>query len=88
MTPNNMPNEHCEYKRDEWSLDDGVIVGVESIRVACDPQGDWYIASAEFENGDDATDAELAQLMDMNPDKFAELVRETIEAEAEAMALD
>lgn len=77
-----------KYKRDEWSLDDGVRVGVESIRVACDPQGDWSITYAEFENGDDATGSELEQLRDMNPEKFAELIHETIEAEAEAMALD
>ena len=71
-----------------WSLDDGWWVAVESIRIACDPQGDWYIASAEFEHGSDATDAELERLRDMNPEKFADLVRETIDAEAEARAED
>ncbi len=77
-----------EYKRDEWTLGDGVIVGVTYIHLDCDDLGDWYIIGAEFENGDNATDAELAQMMDMNAEKFAELIRETIEAEAEAMALD
>ena len=79
---------HPYYDGDIWGLDDGAWVAVNSIRVACDPQGDWYIASAEFENGDDATDAELEQLRDMNPEKFADLVRETIDAEAEARAED
>ena len=77
-----------EYKRDEWSLDDGVRVGVVHIRAECDPQGDWQITYAEFENGDEATDSELAQLQDMNADKFADLIRDTIDAEAEARALD
>lgn len=79
-----MATEHPYYDGDIWGLDDGAWVAVESVRLACDPQGDWYIESAEFENGDNATENELAQMQDLNAEKFADLVRETIDAEAEA----
>ncbi|MBK8150842.1 MAG: hypothetical protein IPK58_22225 [Acidobacteria bacterium] len=77
-----------EYKRDEWSLGDGVIVGVTYIHLDCDDLGDWYIDHAEYDDGDEATELERFELQDMNPDKFADLVRETIDAEAEARAED
>ncbi len=77
-----------KYKRDEWTLGDGVIVGVTYIHLDCDDLGDWYIDHAEYEDGDEATELERFELQDMNPDKFSELILERLEADAEAMALD